>query len=309
MRLFESHLDLSEAARGAAVALGNFDGVHRGHAAVIGLARAAAQTGSTPLGVVTFEPHPRQIFQPTTHPFRLTPLSAKTRLIAELGVDVLYALPFDLAFSQITAEDFIHDVLVGALGVRHVVAGYDYEFGHKRAGNVALLERAAGEGLFGFTPAEAVHAEDGEVYSSTRIRTFLEAGSPERAAELLGRPYAIEGVVQTGDRRGSTIGFPTANVDPGEYLRPAFGVYVVRVRLTDGRWFGGVANFGQRPTVDGFTLLLESHLFDCNDDLYGTEIRVELLHFIRTERKFDGLDALKAQIAADSESARAWLEA
>ncbi|MDJ0893933.1 MAG: bifunctional riboflavin kinase/FAD synthetase [Alphaproteobacteria bacterium] len=309
MRLYESHSDLPDTARGAAVALGNFDGVHRGHAAVIGLAGAAAQTSSAPLGVVTFEPHPRQIFQPTTHPFRLTPLSAKTRLIAELGVDLLYALPFDLAFSQITAEAFIHDVLVGALGVTHVVAGYDYEFGHKRVGNVALLERAAGDGLFGFTPAAAVHAEDGEVYSSTRIRTFLEAGSPERATELLGRPYAIEGVVLRGDRRGRSIGFPTANVDPGEYLRPAFGVYVVRVRLTDGRWFGGVANFGQRPTVDGFKLLLESHLFDCDEDLYGSEIRVELLHFIRTERKFDGLDALKAQIAADSESARAWLEA
>ncbi len=309
MRLFESYLDLPDGARGAAVALGNFDGVHRGHAAVIELAGAAAQTGSTPLGVVTFEPHPRQVFQPTTHPFRLTPLAAKARLIAELGVDLLFALPFDLKFSQITADDFVQDILVGTLGVTHVVAGYDYEFGHKRAGNVALLERAAGEGLFGFTPAEAVHADDGEVYSSTRIRTFLEAGSPERAAELLGRPYAIEGVVEPGDRRGRAIGFPTANVDPGEYLRPALGVYVVRVRLTDGRWFGGVANFGRRPTVDGFKLLLESHLFDCTEDLYGSEIRVELLHFIRAERKFDGLDALKAQIAADSQDARAWLEA
>jgi len=310
MKLFRHTTDLSPEMRGAVVALGNFDGVHRGHRAVIGRAQSIAADLGAPAAVLTFEPHPRSVFRPDDPPFRLTPFRIKARLMEGLGLDALFVQHFDAAFSSLTAEQFVDQVLVRDLGVRHVVAGYDFVFGHKRGGNLDLL-RTKGEVLgFGVTEVRPVIDGAGEVFSSTRVRQALEAGDPLLAGEILGHPFEIEGRVEHGDKRGRTIGFPTANVEVGEYQRPRFGVYAVRAGIDLGGntvWHGGVANLGRRPTVGGTVERLEVHLFDVDGDLYGRHLRVQLLHFLRPEMKFAGIDQLKAQIAADAEAARAML--
>ncbi|MGE0722925.1 MAG: bifunctional riboflavin kinase/FAD synthetase [Alphaproteobacteria bacterium] len=302
------HWDEPAARLGAVVALGNFDGVHRGHQAVLARTRAIAAELGAPAGVLTFEPHPRQLFRPDDPPFRLTTFRIKARLIEALGLDVLYALAFDRAFSERTAESFIADVLVGGFGVRHVVAGPDFVFGHRRQGSMTLLaERGRGLG-FGVTAVEPVTAATGRV-SSSRVRTLLQEGRPAEAAALLGRPWEVEGRVEAGHRRGRTIGFPTANLALGDSLRPATGVYAVEARLDapEAPAWCGVANFGRRPTVDGTSEWLEVHLFDFAGDLYGKHLRVGFREYLRGERKFDGLPALTAQIAEDAARARALL--
>jgi riboflavin kinase/FMN adenylyltransferase len=308
MRILRHFETIPGDARGGVVVLGNFDGVHRGHQAVVGAAAADAVRLKAPLVVVTFEPHPRRFFRPDEPPFRLTPFRSKVIQLAALGVDVVLVLAFGRAMSQMPAEDFVHKVLIGGLAPRQITIGYDFHFGHQRQGNPALLERLlpAGGGC-AVKVVQPVASADGEVYSSTRIREFLVAGKPGHAAALLGRPFEIEGRVERGDRRGRTIGFPTANLTLGEYLRPAFGVYAVRAGLGDGdtpEWFDAVANLGVRPTVDGRKLLLETHLFDVQRDIYGQHLRIALIEFIRPERRFDGLDALRAQIAEDCAAAR-----
>jgi riboflavin kinase/FMN adenylyltransferase len=307
MRIFRHFENFPDDARGGAVALGNFDGVHRGHQALIGVAAAAAQSLGAPLVVATFEPHPRSFFAPHDPPFRLTPFRSKAQLLQALGVDVLIVLIFDRSMSHVGAEEFVRNVLVDGLGVRQVTVGDDFRFGHRRGGDVALLARMGKE--FGFTVSrvQPVGAADGEVYSSTRVREYLTAGKPAHAAALLGRPFEIEGRVTQGDQRGRTLGFPTANLGLDDYLRPAFGVYAVRAGIGDGdapEWIDGVANLGVRPTVDGEQLLLETHLFDFGRDIYGEHLRIALIEYIRAERRFDGLDALKAQIAEDCATAR-----
>ncbi|MCC7272130.1 MAG: bifunctional riboflavin kinase/FAD synthetase [Alphaproteobacteria bacterium] len=302
------HWDEPAARLGAVVALGNFDGVHRGHQAVIAAAREHARALGAPAGVLTFEPHPRQLFRPDDPPFRLTPFRIKTRLMEALGLDVVYALAFDRAFSERSADSFIADVLVGGFGVRHVVAGRDFAFGHRRGGTMALLAARGRELGFGVSTAEPVCDAAGPI-SSSRIRALLTEGRPAEAARLLGRPWEVEGRVETGHRRGRTIGFPTANIALGDGLRPAVGVYAVEARLDepDARLWTGVANFGRRPTVDGTSLWLEVHLFDFQGDLYGRHLRVGLREYLRGERKFDGLAALTAQIAEDAARARVLL--
>lgn len=304
------HWNETAARLGAVVALGNFDGVHLGHRAVIEAASAEAARLGAPAGVLTFEPHPRQLFRPDDPPFRLTPFRIKARLAGELGLDVLYALTFDRPFSELSADAFINEVLVGGFGVRHVVAGRDFSFGHRRQGSMALLEARGRELGFGVSAPEAV-LRDGAPVSSSRIRTLLTEGDPAAAARLLGRPWEIEGRVEHGDQRGRTIGFPTANVALGEYLRPATGVYAIEARLDEpgSPAWKGVANFGRRPTVDGTSLWLEVHLFDYTGDLYGRHLRVALREYLRGERKFDGLAALRAQIAQDAAQARQLLGA
>jgi len=307
MRILRHFEHLPEVARGGAVALGNFDGVHRGHQALIGSAAGAASALGAPLVVTTFEPHPRSFFAPHDPPFRLTPFRSKAILLQALGVDVLLVLTFDRAMSHLTAEDFVQHVLVDGLAARHVTVGRDFRFGHRRGGDVALLERMGKAAGFTVNLVAPVAAADGEVYSSTRARDYLVAGKPAHAAALLGRPFEIEGRVLPGDRRGRTIGFPTANLDLDGYLRPAFGVYAVRAGIGDGdtpEWVDGVANLGRRPTVDGERLLLETHLFDFSREIYGEHLRIALIEFIRPERRFDGLDALKAQIGEDCVTAR-----
>lgn len=299
--------------RGAVLALGNFDGLHLGHATLIGEARDRARAQGVPAGVLTFEPHPRSVFMPEGEPFRLTPLRVKEREIARLGVDLLFVQHFDAGFARKSAESFVEDVLVGAVGVTHIVVGHDCTFGNRRRGTPEMLREAGAVRGFAVTVIEPVRAADAAVYSSTRIRELLREGRPRDAAAQLGRYWEIDGRVAVGDKRGRTIGFPTVNLGLGEYLRPAFGVYAVRVSGDgaddpfDGRTIDGVANIGLRPTVGTPEPRLEAHLFDIDQDLYGRHLRVSLVDFIRPEKKFAGLDALKAQIAEDAARARAIL--
>ena len=288
--------------KGGVVALGNFDGVHRGHQSLIDHARDKAKALGAPLLALTFEPHPRRFFVPDTAPFRLTLPPAKIRLLAAQGVQAVLAQRFDTAFAALSANAFIDDVLLAGLGARHVVCGYDFTFGVRRTGNVEQLRedgKAKGLGVSVLDPV----MREGEIYSSTRIREALRAGWASEAAELLGRDWEIEGVVELGDQRGRTIGFPTANVGLGEHLRPRFGVYAVRA-LVAGEWRDAVANLGRRPTFGKLQENFEVHVFDFSGDLYGQTLRVALVDFIRPEMKFAGLDQLKAQIAADGQAAR-----
>ncbi len=301
MRVFRKLQDIPNDCRGGVVVLGNFDGIHRGHQAVIGAAAEDARRLGAPLVVLTFEPHPRSFFAPHDPPFRLTPFRSKAFLLEALGVDALVVLTFDKAMSHLTAPDFIRQILLDGLAPCQVTVGFDFRYGHRRAGDVAMLQDAG----ISAKVVEPVGSADGETYSSTRIREHLIGGKPGHAAALLGRPFEIEGLVQPGDQRGRTIGFPTANIELGEYVRPALGVYAVRVGLgeTAVEWFDGVANLGNRPTVDGTRLLFEVHLFDFDRDIYGQLLRAALIEFIRPEQKFDGLDALKEQIAKDCAAA------
>ena len=313
MRISTSYSELPAEAKGAVVAIGNFDGVHPGHRAVLTRAWEAADRLGAPFGVVTFEPHPRRFFQPGIPPFRLTPAPVKRRLMQESGADLYYELAFDAALAALTAEAFIERVLLEGLGARHVVVGAGFAFGKGRTGTVSVLEHVAGhKGGVGVTVVAPVSASDGALASSTRVRDCLRRGEPERAAVLLGRGWTIEGEVLAGDKRGRQLGFPTANLDLDDYLRPAFGVYAVRARAIGGTGnapLSGVANLGIRPTIGGAKTLLEAHLFDFSGDLYGKTLAVELLAFIRPERKFESLDTLKAQIAQDSARARGILAA
>jgi riboflavin kinase / FMN adenylyltransferase len=310
MRLFRHHTEIPVEARGAVVALGNFDGLHLGHQKVIGEALRLAAELDAPCGVLTFEPHPRAYFQPDKPAFRLTPFRIKLRQLDAMGVDYLYLLSFDRAMAERSPESFIVEVLGQGLEPIHLVVGYDFVFGKGRSGNAAMLGdlgRAAG---FAVTSVPAAADAEGVVYSSTKVRERLAAGDPLGAARILGRPWEIEGRVESGDKRGRLLGFPTANVAIGGYLQPALGVYAVKAGIDEGRgtrWLDGVANLGRRPTVGGTRVQLETHLFDFAADLYGRHLRVALIDFIRPERKFDGLEALKAQIAADSAEARARL--
>ena len=303
--VFDEWQQVPSAWKGGAVALGNFDGVHHGHQALLAKTADHARSIAAPLVALTFEPHPRRFFVPDTGPFRLTLPPAKVRLLEQFGVQAVLAQRFDPAFADLTADAFVDDVLRGGLGARHVVCGYDFTFGARRGGNVERLRAQGAERGFGVTILDPVMRE-GEIYSSTRIREALRAGMVREAAELLGHAWEIEGVVEQGDQRGRTIGFPTANVALGEHLRPRFGVYAVRA-LIDGQWRNAVANLGKRPTVGKLQENFEVHLFDFTGDLYGVNLRVQLLDFIRPEMKFAGLDQLKAQIAADGQAARTLL--
>ncbi|MCY4396563.1 MAG: bifunctional riboflavin kinase/FAD synthetase [Rhodospirillaceae bacterium] len=309
MRLIRTWREIQAEAAGAVVAVGNFDGVHEGHRAVIGAAVGAARTASAPAGVLTFEPHPRTWFRPEQDPFRLTPLRSKVRQLEAQGLDLLYVLPFDEAMATRTAEAFVEDILIGGLQADRVVVGYDFVFGKGRTGSVETLQGYSEAGRFGLTVVPAVDDGTGASYSSTRIRGALRDGDPATAAALLGRYWEIEGHVLPGDRRGRTIGFPTANLDIGDYLRPRFGVYAVLIALDDPDsaetvWLPGVANLGKRPTIGGDKVLLEVNIFDFDSDIYGRLARVRLVDYVRPETKFDGLDALKAQIAKDAAAAR-----
>jgi riboflavin kinase/FMN adenylyltransferase len=301
--------------RGAVLALGNFDGLHKGHAALIGQARDRAHAAGAPAAVLTFEPHPRSVFIADGEPFRLTPFRVKEREIARLGVDLLFVQHFDLEFAKKSAESFVEEVLVGAIGAQHIVVGHDCTFGNRRRGTPEMLRAAGAEHGFGLTVIEPVCGPDAAVYSSTHIRELLKSGKPREAAAQLGRFWEIDGRVMVGDRRGRTIGFPTVNLGLGETLHPAFGVYAVRVSgdgpddAFAGRAIDGVANIGLRPTVGSPEPRLEAHLFDIDTDLYGRHLRVSLIEFIRPEQRFSGLDALKAQIADDAETARRILAA
>jgi riboflavin kinase/FMN adenylyltransferase len=290
------------AARGAALAIGNFDGVHRGHQALLQAAKDAAKKSGGPAGVILFDPHPREFFQPDKPHFRLTPLKRKLELLASFGIDVAVVLTFDAKLAGQTAQDFVEQVLGKALGVRHVVVGYDFRFGRGRAGDPELLRRA-GEMLgFGVTVVAQV-AEAGEVFSSNAIRAELAQGDVAGAAKMLGHWWLITGTVTGGFKRGTDLGFPTANMAlaPGTAL--AHGIYAVRA-IVGGKSYAAAAYLGTRPTFDDGAPMLEVFLLDFQGDLYGSEIGVEFIDFLRGDRRFDSIEALKAQMDSDCARAR-----
>ena len=301
------HLDNPPAAAtGAAVALGNFDGVHRGHKVVIDTAVRAARELDAPSAVLTFEPHPRDLFAPGEDPYRITPFRSKAARFQDLGVDVMVAVPFTRAFSQTTAGDFVAKYLVGGLQARHVVTGYDFAFGHNRAGDQAFLEAKANAHGFGLTVVAPVGVEGShDVFGSSHVRRHLRAGDPVKAAEHLGAWWEILGRVRPGASRGHDLGYPTANLDLGNVLRPKFGIYAVRVRLEgEDQWWPGVANLGIRPMFEGDVPLLEVHLFDFDKGLYGRHMCVALVEYLRPEAKFESTKALSAAMDGDSANAR-----
>ncbi len=305
MQLYTDWARLPDAARGATVALGNFDGVHLGHAYLVRAAHAARP--DLKLAVLTFEPHPRELFRPDDPPFRLSLSAERATALGALGVRLVYEAAFTEAFSRLTAEQFITEVLHDGLGAAHLACGPDFAFGHRRGGGVPLLAARAEALGMGLTIVPPLADARGPL-SSTRIRRVLQDGYPERATADLGRAWAIRGAVSHGEKRGRTIGYPTANVPLGRHLEPARGVYAVRVRLDGGDLHDGVANIGRRPTVsEGTESRLEVHLFDFDGDLYGQEIAVSLHAYLRAEQKFASFNALRTQIVADAEAARTLL--
>lgn len=309
MLLLRHHETVPDSAKGAVITLGNFDGFHKGHQMVLKRAAGIANELSAPLAVLTTEPHPRTFFAPDAPPFRLMSLRNKAHALEAYGVDVLFALTFNAEMAAMLAQDFVTDVLLDDMGGRHLVAGYDYRFGKDRGGSADMLRQMGSAEDVGVTIIEPI-AEDGDIYSSTLIRQHLREGRTVEAADLMGHWWTVEGRVEEGDRRGRTIGFPTANLVLSDYLQPAFGVYAVRGEIEDGPHrggFQGVANLGRRPTFGDNDVNFEIHLFDFDGDIYGEHLRVDLIDFIRPERKFDGLEALKIQISKDAEAARAKL--
>jgi riboflavin kinase / FMN adenylyltransferase len=294
---------MPEALRGAIAALGNFDGFHLGHQAVAGEAIAQAKAAGKPAIIATFDPHPVRHFVPDAAPFRLTTLDQRQRLFAEAGADAMLVFEFDGALAETTAQDFVTKLLVERLGLSGVVTGEDFTFGKARGGNISVLREVGGAHGLSCTAVGPVNDVAG-VISSSRIRDALKAGDCATATHLLTRPFAVEGIVQHGDKNGRLLGYPTANIDMGSYLRPAYGVYAVRGKLPDGRMLDGAANLGIRPQFDPPKELLEPHFFDFEGDLYGQTIEVEFHAFLRGEAKFENLDVLTAQIAADCDQAR-----
>lgn len=297
---------MPDALRGAVVALGNFDGFHLGHQAVAGEAIRQAKAAGKPAIIATFDPHPVRFFAPHVPWFRLTTLEQRQRLFAEAGADAMLVFDFDAELAATTAEDFVVKLLAERLGVSGVVTGEDFTFGKARGGNTGVLrDLGAQHGITATTVGPVTDA--GGVISSSRIRDALKAGECETATRLLTRPFAIEAVVQHGDKNGRDLGFPTANMDMGHYLRPRFGVYAVRGKLPDGRMLHGAANVGIRPQFEPPKELLEPHFFDFAEMIYDQMIEVEFHAFLRPEGKYDSLDALIAQIAKDCEDAKAAL--
>ncbi len=298
---------MPDALRGGIIALGNFDGFHLGHQAVAGAATGWAKAEGRPAIVATFDPHPVRFFVPDAPPFRLSSLDQRQELFGAAGADAMLVFHFDAALAATSAQDFVAGLLAGQLGAAGVVTGEDFTFGQGRAGNVAVLrELGASCGLTARTLGP-VYA-DGEVVSSSRIREALKAGDCASAAALLTRPFAIRGIVQHGAKLGRSIGYPTANLELGSYLRPRYGIYAVTGTLADGTVLNGAANLGIRPSFDPPIELLESYFFDFAGDLYGQEIEIALRHYLRPEAKFDSLDALTAQMALDCETARGLLQ-
>jgi riboflavin kinase/FMN adenylyltransferase len=299
---------LPSALRGGVIAIGNFDGVHRGHQAVLNRALERAEALGVPALVLTFEPHPRSVFNPQKPVFRLTPPPLRARILEAMGFQSVIEYPFDVDFSQRSAEDFVRSILVEWLGAREVVTGFDFHFGKGREGGPAFLMEAGSRHGFGVTLVDAFRDEGADVVSSSRIRNLLADGNVSEAAGLLGYRFTVEAEVVKGNQLGRTLGFPTANMKlpPEATLRA--GIYAVRFRRPDGVIRDGVASFGYRPTVtDNGAAWLETFVFDFSGDLYGETCSVSFFGHLRDEWKFDGLDPLVAQIRKDEQEARALL--
>lgn len=304
MRIIRDPAFIAQDDRGAAVAIGNFDGVHLGHQAVLDLTRDHAD--GAPLGILTFEPHPREYFAPDAAPFRLMNANAKANRLAKLGVERLYEVPFNDALAALTPREFAQDVIVDTLGLAHVVVGSDFCFGKDRTGKAADLVAFGAEMGFGVTVAPMLATAAGEV-SSTAIRHALSDGKPRVAAEMLGHWHRIDGPVITGEQRGRDLGYPTANMSIDGLHPSKFGVYAVKVDILEGPHQGsynGAASIGVRPMFGVNTPNCETFVFDFSGDLYGTHLSIALVEYLRGEEKFDGLEALITQMDADCVRAR-----
>lgn len=311
MRIIRDYSYVDAADRGASAAIGNFDGVHLGHRSVIDMARQAGAAIGAPLGVMTFEPHPRQFFAPDAPPFRLMSREARAHRLEKLGVERLYELNFNASLSSLTPRDFAQRVIADGLGLKHIVIGADFCFGKGRAGTAQDLVSFGAEMGFGVTIAQLLEGDSGAV-SSTAIRNALTEGHPREAAAMLGHWHRIEGRVITGDQRGRELGYPTANMSIDGLHPPRFGVYAVLVDVLEGPHKGsyhGAASMGVRPMFGVNKPNLETFLFDFKGDLYGVPLSVGLVEFLRPEEKFDGLEALITQMDADCARARAILAA
>lgn len=304
MEIFEHYKDVPESATGAVIAIGNFDGVHRGHQALLAEARAKAEGLNVPLGVLTFEPHPRTLFRPDDRPFRITPPALKADRLAQSGVDLLFSLPFNWDFASQSAEEFVHHILVEGLKPAHIFVGDDFRFGQLRKGDPALFEKA-GIGATMIMPVTA--DDDSEKFSSSAIRHALRTGALDDANAILGWDWEIRGTVIHGDKRGRELGYPTANVPLGKTLHPAYGVYATWVQIEgedENTWHPAATNIGIRPMFKLDEGLVEVHILDFDGDLYGKTLRIRPVKRLRGEAKFDSLDALIAQIDLDCEEAR-----
>ena len=307
MRQIGQFSGLTKKDQGAVIALGNFDGLHRGHQAVINIARGIAEDIKAPLGLAMFSPHPARYFKPDLPPFLLMSAKVRCDILPEYGVDICYEIPFGDSLRGMDDQEFVDQVLHKGLGIRHVVVGKDFKFGKNRCGDIESLKKFCTERSIGVTPVEPVglHKLYGK-YGSTEIRDAIRNGNVFHAAHMLSRPWIVDGIVAKGAQRGRTINFPTANVAFGDYARPKPGVYCVEVRLPgEETWRPGVANTGTRPTVGGEEARLEVFIFDFNQDIYGAHIDVRFRSFIRPEQKFESFDALKEQIERDAAGARA----
>ncbi len=305
MAVFADYRHLPASARGHAIALGNFDGLHAGHMAVIEAARAAGGL----LGVATFEPPPRAFFRPDDPPFRILRPERRNKKIIAAGADAVFELPFNGEMAGMTDEEFARDVLAKGLGASHVAVGFDFRFGRGRMGDAARLASLGRALGFGVTIVEKIDSL-GDKASSSAIRQALQAGQPEQVAQMLGHAWVADGIVEGGEKRGRTIGFPTANIQLHDLIHPRHGVYAVMARLDgESQWRPGVANFGRTPTTGLRDALLETFLFDFDADIYGRQIDVALIAFLRAEERFESLDAMVEQMHSDCDAARRRLEA
>ncbi len=294
---------MSAAQRSCALTIGNFDGVHLGHQAVLARLQARANELGLPATVMVFEPTPQEYFSPGTAPARLQRLRDKLGLFEQLGIEQVVCLRFNRKLAERDAATFVQDLLVNGLNVRHLVIGDDFRFGKDRSGDFAFLQQAGQQNGFEVVSTHTL-VEEGERVSSTRIREALSSGALETAKQLLGRPYTMCGRVAPGQQRGRTIGFPTANVHLHRAASPVSGVFAVRVHGLGSEWLSGVANLGTRPTVCGNETVLETHLFDFDKDIYGHYVDIEFCKKLRDEKKFESFDDLKQQIQQDAEQAR-----
>jgi riboflavin kinase/FMN adenylyltransferase len=304
MKTIRGWRDLAPEDKGACLAFGAFDGVHKGHHRVIGAAADAARRLHAPLAAVAFDPHPWRWFHPDDPPFLLTNPDQQARRFEALGVEKLYILPFDDHLADLTAEEFAREVLSEGLGVRHVVVGFDATFGRGRTGDGDLLKRLGKALGFGVTVVPPLADRSGYKVSSTAARRALQAGNPKAATEILGQPFAIQGMVVQGRKLGRGLGFPTANVSLDDYVRPRLGIYATRTHLQDGRVLEGVSSIGENPTVGKVEARLEVFLFDFDENIYGQTIETELIDFLRPEHKFPGVEEMVVQMKADVEKAR-----
>lgn len=310
MRLFRDFHSLPADAKGVAIAIGNFDGVHLGHQAILKRCVEIAKKNNIPAAAMTFEPHPRRFFGKGGVPLTLYPLRRKIELLRDLGIEILFLVRFNAALASLTAEDFVEKLLVGQLAAKHIITGEDFGFGKGRGGDATMLAQLAKQHSFGFTACPKVLDKDGQVISSTAIRKALELGDMEKASTLLGRPYAIEGRVRRGFQRGQKLGFPTANLSLGRLFRPRFGIYAVRLDINrSGEWQDGVASLGTNPMFEALKPLLETHGFGIKEPLYGKWLRVALIRFIRNEARFENEAALIAQMRKDCTTAKEMLDA